>query len=170
MENNIYLIGMRGVGKTSVGELLAAKLEMPFFDTDEEITKKEKKTIRQLVDEKGWNYFRLSEKKMVQNLSKKKKCIVSTGGGILSFFDNAEILKKTGVLILLIASPKILFTRLQDLDDRPPLYNVHLQNEIRLLWKERKKTYYQYADLIINIEKKNPQKIVDHIIKKIRIV
>lgn len=161
--SNIYFIGMRGVGKSSVGSLLAKRMKREFFDTDEWIKEKEDMAIADLVQKKGWEYFRKSERKAVEVMSKKENAVVSTGGGILMHFDNASKLKKTGKLIHLMASIKTLKKRLAKQTKRPSITGADPVDELESLWQTRKPIYDAYADITIDTEGKTAEAIVDEL-------
>lgn len=161
---NIYLIGMRGVGKSTIGKLLAKKLERNFVDMDESIVRKAGIAISAMVDDKGWDYFRENEKEMVEKLVLQEDLIVGTGGGVLMFFDNAEKLKKSGSLILLTASPERIVERIAQSEDRPSLTGKHFSEEIADVWNERKETYEGNADKIISTDDFSPKQIVGEIL------
>ncbi len=160
---NIYLIGMRGVGKTTIGKLLATKLQRTFFDMDEWIRQEEGMAIAELVKKKGWSYFRDKEREAVNILSKKEHAIISTGGGVLQYFDNAEKLKKTGKLIHLTASVATLENRLRMQTERPSITGIDPVDELEALWESRKVIYERNADLTIDTEGKLVEQIGEEI-------
>jgi len=91
---NIYLIGYRASGKTTIGRALAEKLGYLFLDVDEEIVKQSGISISEMVKKHGWNYFRQQEKKTIKELSKLSYHIVATGGGVILNRENIDIIKK----------------------------------------------------------------------------
>ena len=97
-----YLIGMMGSGKSSVGKLLANKLQFSNIDIDKEIEKDEKLSIKEIFEKKGENYFREIESKYL--LRKRKLAVVSCGGGIILYKKNREFLKTSGYTIYLKSS------------------------------------------------------------------
>jgi shikimate kinase len=148
---NIILIGFRCTGKTTIGKLLAKKLKYNFFSIDEEIIRRNKKTITQLVQEKGWRYFRNCESEVIKNLSNLDKYIIDTGGGAIISRKNRMVLKKNGFIILFTSNQKIIMERMLNGTDRPELKTgLKLKEEIRLLLKERKKKYLFIANMKIN--------------------
>ncbi|GFR36414.1 shikimate kinase [Thermobrachium celere] len=94
---NIVLIGMPGCGKTTIGVKLAEKLGIPFFDTDMLIEKIYNETIPEMF-KKGEEYFRLRESQVVELVSNKDCCVISTGGGVILNDNNIKNLKRRGVI------------------------------------------------------------------------
>ncbi|MDP2691321.1 MAG: shikimate kinase [bacterium] len=163
---NLYLIGMRGVGKSTVGKLLAHELGRSFVDMDEQIALKAGKSISRLVQEEGWDAFRKLEKEEVQFISSWDNLVVSTGGGVLMFFDNLKQLKQTGTLILLTAKLETVVQRLAESENRPSLKGKDYLEELEEVWAERRETYEKAANVIIDTEDKTPEEIVKSIIPK----
>ena len=150
-KSNIILGGLRGTGKTIIGQELAELLHYEFLDTDELIEKREKKKIAEIVNEKGWPYFRKLESMIARELGNNTKTVISTGGGMLTNTKNVKYLKKNGAIILLKCKPKISATRIKGDPNRPALTSQkNLVMELNQLWRERKAKYYQSADLVID--------------------
>ncbi len=109
---NIYLIGFSGTGKTLSGIKAAELLRMPFVDMDELIQYRTRKSIPEIFEEDGEDAFRNMETELLEELSQKSSRVVSTGGGVPVREVNREIMGKTGVIILLTASPETIHQRL----------------------------------------------------------
>lgn len=161
---NIYLVGMRGVGKTTIGKLLAEKLKREFVDMDKKIEQDLGKTVSEIVELEGWEHFRQCEQQVLENLLKATSTIVSTGGGTLMHFDNAERMKSSGKLILLTAELRSIQARLENSEARPSLTGRDPFEELEQVWNERKDRYYHFADQVVNTEGKTPDDIVQEII------
>ena len=98
---NIILTGLRGSGKTTVGKILAKKLKWKFVDLDKEIEKEEKMKIKNIVELKGWEYFRAKEAEVTKKVAQLDKRIISTGGGTIIDKENEIELKKNGKVVYL---------------------------------------------------------------------
>jgi len=119
-KTNFYLVGYMGTGKTTAGKLLAKKLSRSFIDVDEFIENRYHKTISMLFEEKGEAGFREIEHRVLQEISSFENVVVSTGGGLPCFFDNMDLLNRTGITIYLKASVDELVDRLAfDMQKRP---------------------------------------------------
>ncbi|GAB6072554.1 shikimate kinase [Venenivibrio stagnispumantis] len=157
---NIFLIGFMGSGKSTIGRLLAEKLNMKFIDIDKEIEKKEGKSIKDIFKEKGESYFRELERKEIELFSEKSGYVVSTGGGLGANKDNMEKMKKNGIVIWLDVSLEEVLKRCGN-DKNRPLLQLPFE-ELKKLYEERKKIY-SLADIHINVNSKTPQEILKEI-------
>src|SRR5688572_16388089 len=96
----IFLIGFMGCGKTHWGKLLSEKLNMSFFDLDEKIVEHENRSVNQIFEQEGEEYFRLVEKDILHLLSESHETFVmATGGGTPCFYNNIDYLKKQGITV-----------------------------------------------------------------------
>jgi len=149
-----------GSGKSTIGRLLAEKLNMKFIDIDKEIEKKEGKSIKDIFKEKGESYFRELERKEIELFSEKSGYVVSTGGGLGANKDNMEKMKKNGIVIWLDVSLEEVLKRCGN-DKNRPLLQLPFE-ELKKLYEERKKIY-SLADIHINVNSKIPQEILKEI-------
>jgi shikimate kinase len=163
---NIYLIGMMGSGKTTVGKLLAEELNYRFLDTDVLIESIVKKTINDIFKEDGEAKFRELESQILAEVSSYTKTVVSTGGGIVLKPINWSYLHH-GLIIWLNAPVELLVNRLQEDDTRPLLQEKDLNSKLATLLQQRI-SLYQQADLHISIQESDtPSTIKDQIISLI---
>ena len=93
---NLYLIGYRATGKTTVGAMLAEKLTFTFLDMDDELSHRFGRTISEVVAAEGWDYFRRAEKHILAGISKTPECVVATGGGVVLDSDNVWRMRESG--------------------------------------------------------------------------
>mgnify|MGYP001080117682 CR=1 FL=1 len=161
---NIYLVGFMGTGKTTVGKILAKKLNKKFIETDEVIEKKEKKKIVDIFREYGEPYFRRLEKELIKKISKKKDLIVSCGGGLICNEENLKILKETGIVFNLSASVKTIYNRTKNSSSRPLLNVENPKERIRSLLNKRM-PFYKQAHYSIKTDKLSKEEVADRIIK-----
>ena len=143
---NIILIGFMGSGKTTVGRMVAEKLCMDFIDTDQLIEKKCNKTIFDIFEEKGENFFREKERYLIKKTLKKKiNCVISTGGGMPCYKDNMKQLKSIGKTIYLKIDFDILKKRISA-RNRPLFQDIEKAEQLF----NKRKTCYENADEVIN--------------------
>jgi shikimate kinase len=163
---NIYLIGMMGSGKSTVGKLLAEKMQMIFIDLDEIIETSAQKTVRDIFEQDGELHFRKLESEALVNVNQENS-VISCGGGIILDKSNRIQLKSSGKVVFLKASVSELTHRLQSVVDRPLLYGKHNDEELNCLWSERKEFYEETAHITINVDKQTPEQITELIINSL---
>jgi len=149
-EKNIYLVGPRACGKTSIGRLIAEKLGRPFMDLDEEFVETTGRTIADVVESEGWEGFRELETSVLAAVSETPGNVVATGGGAVLKARNRELLAQ-GVVVYLQADPEKVVARLMaELlpEQRPALTDLPLEEEVRRTVKEREPYYMAVAHLV----------------------
>ncbi len=170
-EKNIFLIGFMGSGKTTVGKLLAQKMNRPFLDSDHEIERITGQTITELFIEKGESHFRELERAFIHDLKNKKQAfIVSCGGGLPCFHELIDELKNQGEVVFLNASVETLTARLFLQKKNRPLLNQLSDEEFVASIRERlsnRMKVYALANEIIEVDKRTIQSIVEEINLKI---
>jgi shikimate kinase len=150
--NNITLIGMPGVGKSTLGVVLAKVLGYEFLDSDLLIQKQEKKKLYEIIAECGIDGFQKIENRVNASIDTDNS-VIATGGSVVYCKDAMEHLKSIGKVVYLKISLQTLHKRLGNLEKR----GVVLKDGQTLadLYKERIPLYEKYADLVINIEGKD---------------
>ena len=160
---NIYLCGMIGSGKTTIGKRLAAGLGLDFFDLDEEMDRILGYSFHKLVKEKGWLAFRELEYTLCKRFSTLDKSIVCLGGGTVRYEWNLDILRGTGPVILLEAPLDILVERVR-LADRPRVNpGTSLEEDVQMIWETSKEKYYSAADIVYPTERKSIDEEVEEL-------
>jgi shikimate kinase len=162
--NNIYLVGFMATGKTAVGRELAKKKKWQFVDLDELIELREKRTIADIFAKEGEPYFRQLEKRLLKEVAVEKKFVIACGGGIVIDKDNIKIMKNTGIIICLSASPEAILKRATGYAHRPLLNVREPREQIDLLLKMRA-PYYALADKTIDTSGISIKEVVHKIIK-----
>ena len=161
---NIYLIGMMGSGKSTVGKTLSEKMHKPLIDLDSEIEKGTGKNISEIFDIDGEEQFRKMETKQLKQYS---ESIVACGGGIVLKDENREFINENGFTILLTASMEELSHRLSDSGNRPLLADDNTEEALTKLWLERQLHYLNTADFTIETDGKNPKQLTEEILVQI---
>jgi shikimate kinase len=164
---NIYLIGFMGSGKSTVGPLLAEKLDHAFFDTDECIVNETGKSIPEIFAEDGEDFFREKEREAIQFVSQLENFVVSVGGGAVMNTRNWLALKSSGLIIYLKCDAESIYQRVKNDLNRPLLNKARNKREqISVLLNQRAHTYEQ-ADLIIDTANLTPESVVQKIVQEI---
>jgi shikimate kinase len=165
---NIVLTGLRGSGKTQIGKLLAKKLKWKFIDLDNEIEKEEKTKIKNIIDLKGWDYFRTKETEITKKIAKLNETIISTGGGTIINTENKKELKKNGKIIYLYRTPEDCCKYIKNDLNRPPLTDMKTkEEEMEEVYKERNERYCKSAHIILK-RTKDIEKDTKTLIKKLK--
>lgn len=168
---NIVLIGYRCSGKTSVGKIIAEKMNRIFVDTDKMIEEKTGSSIEEIVSREGWEYFRDIEKVVVEEVSSKNNLVIATGGGIVMKEDNMENLKEKGFIVWLKGDADILSERMEKDHGkgirRPSLTGENPAAEIRRVLEIRDTLYEKAGDFIVDTNRISFQEVAELIIKEI---
>ncbi len=156
-----------GSGKTHWGRLLSEKLKLPFCDLDEQIINAEGKTINEIFEDSGEEYFRVKEKEILHIITESHAgFIMSCGGGAPCYFNNIEYMNIAGTTVWLNTPAETLFSRLlKEKDQRPLLKNLS-DDQMRSFIKKKfsdRKIYYEQADITIQDE----QITLDQLIEKV---
>lgn len=159
---NIALIGFMGVGKTSVGRVVAEHLHFDFVDTDELIHTSTGRTIADIFAKDGEPAFRELEQRVVSELAQRTKTVISTGGGLPAFGDNLARLKQFSLTVCLWASPEKIWERVRHQSHRPLLHDADPQQKIRCLLAARE-PFYKQADVLVNTDVRSPREVAQQI-------
>lgn len=163
---NVFLIGMMGAGKTTVGRLLAHQLSYGFLDTDGVIEQVAGKTVSSIFADDGEDTFRQLESQVLSEVSARTHLVVATGGGIIQRRFNWSYLHH-GLIIWLDAPVEVLIERLQDDQTRPLLQGTEPVQALQRLLEERRSLYAE-ADLHIAINgSETPEQLTSRIIAEI---
>ena len=144
---NIILCGFMGSGKTTVGTELAKIMGRKFIDTDEMIERQQGVAIKAIFTVHGEDYFRDLEHKCCCDIEKKKNCVVSTGGGALTFQRNVDALKKSGKVVFLDADFDVICQRIGNSKTRPLFQDRDKAFE---LYNQRREKYLSAADYVVD--------------------
>lgn len=166
-----FLIGYRGTGKTTAGRVLSEMLGFSFIDTDKGVEERIGTSIRELVEEKGWESFRTMERTFLLDLKQIDKAVIATGGGIILDPENRSFLRENGMVFRLCADMETLLSRI-DADhgsdsSRPSLTGQAPEDEIRAVCEKREPFYSQTAHYQIDTTEQTPQQVARMIKRRI---
>jgi shikimate kinase len=138
---------MIGSGKTTIGKPLAKAMGLPFFDLDDEMDRILGYSFHRLVEEQGWLAFRQLEYRICKSFACKKQGIFGLGGGTVRYQWNMDVLKDTGLMILLTAPLDVLIARVSAADRPRVNPQTSLEDDIRLIWQNHRDQYHQAAHI-----------------------
>lgn len=164
---NIYLVGLMGAGKSTVGRILARRLGKRFVDTDNEIEKRNGVTIPVIFEIEGEDGFRRREQEVLADLSQEQGLILSTGGGIVLKPENREALRNQGFVVYLNARPELLADRTKHDRSRPLLNVEDPLTRLRELHAVRDPLYREVAHAVVETGRGAPQQVVQAILAEI---
>ena len=162
----LLLVGMMGVGKTSVGRLLARKLHLPFMDSDKEIERMTGFSISDLFARYGEAEFRLGEEKVMERLLNGSPCVLSSGGGAFLSPKTQALAREKAVSIWLKADADVISGRTEGRTHRPLVPSMDNQKVIERLVKECYPLYAK-ADLTIESYNEHPAKTVVRLMQEL---
>lgn len=146
---HVWLIGMMGSGKSTVGRLVAGRLGRPFYDIDDLVEQTGRASIAELLALEGEPRFREREKRAVAEVVTRPAGVVATGGGIVLDPDNVAMMRSSGKTVLLAVDPDVLSRRIVDTDDRPLLTDGK-DERLHTIALERAERYRSSADVVVD--------------------
>ena len=164
-DKNLFLIGMMGSWKSTVGRKLAEALDMEFIDTDDAIEEINEMKMADIFKEFGEKRFREMEKAFFIEKAKQPGQIFSTGGGIILAEENRKVLQNYGICFFLEASPQTLADRIHDTTKRPLLTDSdNIEDRLKTIWNDRSELYKNSAHHIIKTDELKPSEVLDEIL------
>ena len=160
-EKNIVLIGMPGVGKSTIGVILAKIMSRNFIDTDIYIQAREERTLQEIIDKDGVEIYCGIEENYILSLSC-KVTVIATGGSVVYSNKAMDFLSSSGILIHLYLPLELLEKRLNDFANRGVV--MHQGQSLNQLFAERIPLYKQYADKTIDCSEKNHEVVITEIL------
>lgn len=161
---NIYLIGLMGSGKTTIGKQLATTLQLPFYDSDKVIVEQTGVDIATIFAYEGEQGFRVREQNMLQKLTQINGIVLATGGGAVLAQANRQMLQKNGFVVYLQCTIDTLLQRTYQNKQRPLLNNNNPRSVLEKLLLARNALYVSCADFKIDTDNMNRDKVAQDIL------
>lgn len=163
LSHNIFLIGLMGAGKTTVGRQLAQQLNRPFFDSDLVICERTGVSIPTIFEVEGEDGFRNRETAVIDELTAQNNIILATGGGAVMRETNRTMLQNRGLVVYLHATPKVLLERTRYDKNRPLLQVANPLEKLNELYRLRDPVYRAAADFVVEAGFGGSQKTIAQI-------
>lgn len=167
---NLFLVGLMGAGKTTLGKALAKRLHLPFRDSDHEIEQRTGAAIPLIFELEGEAGFRARESAMLAELVKHGPLVLATGGGAVLDPANRILLKQHGRVIYLYAPIEQLLKRTANTRHRPLLHTPDPRARLEELLRVRDPLYREIADILIETGGRGVNSVVEEIVTRLGIV
>lgn len=167
-ESPLFLIGLRGSGKSTVARLLASELGWSWLDADDELEKRFGQTIRAIFEAEGEAGFREKESIVLAQLCRLPQHVIATGGGVVLREHNRNLLRASGRIVWLTADVETLWQRVQTdsaTTDRRPTLTVGGRTEMEEIFRFREPFYRQCADFVVDTSGRALDEIVTEILR-----
>lgn len=165
---NIFLVGLMGAGKTTVGKLLARHLNKSFYDCDHEIQKRTGVNIPVIFEIEGEAGFRQRESAILKELTRLDSVVLATGGGAVLSKDNRALLRRNGTVVYLRATVNDLWQRTRHDKNRPLLQTEDPMAKLNELYAERDSFYQEVADIVIETSRQSVHALVQQLEQKLQ--
>ena len=165
---NIFLVGLMGAGKTTIGRLLAKRLKKTFIDTDHELELRTGVKIPLIFELEGEDGFREREAALISELTQRQDIILATGGGAILRTENRQALAQNGTVIYLDAKVEDLWQRTQHDKNRPLLQTNDPKAKLVELFAQRDPLYREIANIVITSGQQNVQHAVREVERRLR--
>jgi shikimate kinase len=164
---NLVLIGYRCAGKTTVGSQVAVHLRRKFVDTDT-LIEKQYGVIRDIVETRGWDYFRTLEKRIIKEISSQDNLVIAPGGGSVLDTDNMTALKRNGLIIWLKADSEAVYRRMmkdpRTALQRPSLTGKGALDELEEVMTSRAPLYEKAAEMHVETSSIDATRVVEGVL------
>lgn len=168
--HNIILTGFRATGKTSVGKILAARLQWTFLDMDELLCRRLGAPIAEIVARHGWFFFRQAEGQLLRELAVMQATVLATGGGAIEHRQEWQGLRQNGLVVWLDADIATIRQRLHEdpnsSHQRPSLTGQAIQDEVAVLLEKRRPLYAAGSDLWLATAGMTPESLAETIVQE----
>jgi len=161
---HLILVGLPGVGKTTIGKAAARHLGRPFLDFDQEIERRSGMEVREIFRLQGEDHFRSLEFALTEELSATGGMVLSPGGGWITQAKSVELLRSAGRIIYLRATPEAVARRLRRVETRPLLAGRDPVVALRELY-EKRRALYETADAVIDTQRLARQQLIAKVVE-----
>lgn len=165
---NIYLVGMMGAGKTTLGKALAQRLRRQFFDTDKVLVERTGVPVATIFEIEGEPGFRRREALALAELAQRSDCVIATGGGIVLAAENRQAMRASGTVIYVRARLESLRERTRHDTSRPLLLTADPRGKLAQLLQEREPLYREVAHIVVDTGSQSAATLVNRVAAALR--
>lgn len=162
--SNIFLVGLMGAGKTTVGRALARRMGKSFVDSDHEIEARTGVKVQTIFEIEGEPGFRAREAQIIDELSARDGIVLGTGGGAVLLAENRAVLSARGFVVYLRAQPRDLWMRTRNDRGRPLLQTADPLERLQQLYKVRDPLYREVADIVVDTSRQRVATLVSRLV------
>lgn len=166
-QQNIFLIGPMGAGKTTIGKRLAQLLGLRFVDSDHEIESRTGVDIAYIFEKEGEAGFRLREREIIAELTNEDGLVLATGGGVVLDADNRHDLASRGLVVYLHTTVDQQLDRTRRSNKRPLLQTPNPEERLTSLMQEREPLYREIADVVVTTRGRYVRRLAQNVLKEI---
>jgi shikimate kinase len=168
MGRNIFLVGMMGAGKTTLGRALAQRTGSEFLDTDRLLVERTGVPVTTIFEIEGESGFRRRESTVLAEIAQRDGCVVATGGGIVLAEENRRVMRESGTVVYLRARLENLWERTRHDATRPLLSTPDPRGTLQSLLEQREPLYRQAAHVVIDTGSQASSTLVSRVIAAVR--
>jgi len=161
---NVYLVGMMGAGKTTLGKALAHKMGQEFLDTDRLLVERTGVPVATIFEIEGEPGFRRRESMVLGELARQEGFVVATGGGIVLSEDNRRVMRESGTVVYLRARLENLWERMRHDTTRPLLATADPRATLEALLQEREPLYREAAHVVVDTGSQSSSTLVNRVL------
>lgn len=164
--SHLVLVGMMGVGKSTVGRIVAAQLDRPLYDSDEMIEERDGRTVREIWHDEGEPAYRLLETQaLLDALAAPEPSVIAAAGGVVLSETNRDALKAADAdVVWLLADVDVLLQRVRNGAHRP-LLDDDPEGTLRRMYTERESLYQDVADAIVSVDNRTPNEVARAVLR-----
>jgi len=168
MAGNVYLVGMMGAGKTTIGRALAQKTGQEFVDTDRLLVERTGVPVATIFEIEGEEGFRRRESTIIAELAKRTGCVVATGGGAVLAEENRRLMRASGTVVYLRARLESLWERTRHDASRPLLATPDPRATLSTLLERRDPLYQEAAHVVIETSSQAASTLAGRVLAALR--
>jgi shikimate kinase len=165
---NIFLVGMMGAGKTTLGKALAARLGREFVDTDRELVERTGVPVATIFEIEGEAGFRKRESALLAEMATRSGCVVATGGGAVLSADNRAVMRENGIVVYLRARLESLWERTRQDTARPLLATADPRQRLAELLADREPLYREAAHVVVDTGAQAASTVLTRLLEALR--